>query len=435
MLEEYKKSTPKSERLFDRARRVFPGGISHNLRTFAMDRCGAYPPFMTRGEGSHVWDVDGNQYVDWWMTHYAQILGHNNADVRTAIAQHLENGLHLGAVNEHQVALGEMIQSAIPTLSMMRFCSTGSEATMYAVRMARLFTNKKIVAKAWGGWHGGNDSLGYHISHPFTDHPFFDGVTFDFNDRDSVDSMIKKHGTDLAAVVVEPVLGAGGGIPPEPGFLPYLREETERRDILLIYDEIVTGFRLRYGSAGKSIYGAEPDLLTLGKIAGGGMHLGVYGGREDIMKLAAPGASGGRWVGGGTFSSHPLAMVAGVATLKQLQGRGREYESLNGRGDDFRVQLNNLFAEENFHAIATGEGSMMFISVLKHPLKDGTHTGSTLGGAVDHTQLDSFQGLLMERGVFGYHGLGALSFAHSKEDLEKTYEVIADAVSVLKREV
>lgn len=433
MLEEYKKSTPKSERLFDRARHLFPGGISHNLRTFAMDRCGAYPPFMTRGEGSHIWDVDGNQYVDWWMTHYAQILGHNNAIVKTAIEQHLDKGLHLGAVNEHQVALGEMIQSAIPTLSQMRFCSTGSEATMYAVRMARMFTKRKRVAKAWGGWHGGNDSLGYHISHPFTDDPFFDGVTFDFNDRDSVDSMMKKHGADLSAVVVEPVMGAGGGIPPEPGFLPYLREETESRSILLIYDEIVTGFRLRYGSAGKEIYEAEPDLLTLGKIAGGGMHLGVYGGREDIMKLAAPGAPGGRWVGGGTFSSHPLAMVAGVATLKQLQGLKKKYDSLNGLGDDFRDKLNKLFTEENFHAIATGEGSMMFINVLKHPLKDGTHTGSILGEAVDHTQLDRFQGLLMERGVFGYHGLGGMSFAHSKEDLEKTYEVIADAVSVLKK--
>ncbi|MHA2601349.1 MAG: aspartate aminotransferase family protein [Candidatus Thorarchaeota archaeon SMTZ1-83] len=433
MLEAYKKSTPGSEKLFERACRVFPGGINHNLRTFAMDRCGAYPPYMVRGEGSHIWDVDGNQYIDWWMTHYAQILGHNNSDVRKAIEQQLPNGCHLGALNEHQVVLGEIIQKAIPTLAKMRFCSTGSEATMYAVRLARLFTKRKKVAKAWGGWHGGNDSLGYHISHPFSDHPFFDGVTFEFNDRKSVDSVIKNHGKDLAAVVIEPVLGAGGGLPPEQDFLRYLREETESRGVLLIFDEIITGFRMLFGSAGKEVYGVEPDLLTLGKIAGGGMHLGVYGGREDVMTLAAPGTPGGRWVGGGTFSSHPLAMVAGIATLGQLAKLSRKYEFLNTRGDEFRKRLNRLFDEEDFDAIATGVGSVMFINVLKGKLKDEVLRGSVLGEAIDNEKLDRFQGFLMENGVFGYHGLGALSFSHSDEDLEKTYEATARAISALRR--
>ncbi|MFX1416014.1 MAG: aspartate aminotransferase family protein [Promethearchaeota archaeon] len=433
MLEAYKKSTPSSEKLFERACHVFPGGINHNLRTFAMDRCGAYPPYMVRGEGGHIWDVDGNQYVDWWMTHYAQILGHNNPEVRKAIEQQLPNGCHLGALNEHQVTLGEAIQRAIPTLSKMRFCSTGSEATMYAVRLARLFTKRRKVAKAWGGWHGGNDSLGYHISHPFSDHPFFDGVTFEFNSRDSVDSVIKTHGDDLAAIVIEPILGAGGGLPPEQDFLQYLREVTESKGILLIFDEIITGFRLVYGAAGKDRYGVEPDLLTLGKIAGGGMHLGVYGGREDVMTLAAPGTPGGRWVGGGTFSSHPLTMVAGIATLKQLEKLDTDYESLNRRGDSFRNRLNSLFDQENFDAIATGVGSVMFINVLKRPLKDEILTGSSLGEAVDNDKLDHFQGLLMENGVFGYHGLGALSFSHSDEDLEKTHEAVSRAITALKQ--
>ena len=230
MMEDYKKRTVKSNDLWNRALRVFTGGINHNIRTFGLDNCDAYPPYIARGEGSHIWDVDGNEYVDWWMMHYAQILGHNNPKVRQALKARIDNGHHFGAPNEEQVVLAEKIQSAIPFMKKMRFCSTGAEATMYAVRLARLFTKKRLVAKALGGWHGGNDALGYHLKHPWSDGPFYDGVSFNFNDRESVDSLFKQYGNELAALIIEPVLGAGGAIPPEPDFLPYLREETERRD-------------------------------------------------------------------------------------------------------------------------------------------------------------------------------------------------------------
>ncbi|MFX0107208.1 MAG: aspartate aminotransferase family protein [Candidatus Hodarchaeota archaeon] len=432
VLENYRKSTPKSEKLFERALKVFAGGVNHNLRTFAMDWCGAYPPYMVRGDGGHIWDVDGNDYIDWWMTHYAQILGHNNPSVKTAIEGQLDAGIHLGALNQYMVDFGERIQEAIPDLARMRFCSTGSEATMYAVRLARVFTKKQKIAKTFGGWHGGNDSLEFHLSHPFEDEPHFNGVSFDFNDRESFDHMLKEHGRDLAAVVIEPMLGAGGGLAPEPEFLPYLREETERRGILLIFDEIITGFRLRYGAAGKEVFGVQPDLLTLGKIAGGGMHLGVYGGREDVMALAAPKAPGGRWVGGGTFSSHPLAMVAGLATLEQLQSYRDKYEKLNKSGDEFRDKLNILFDEERALAVATGVGSMMFITILLHELTDLPLTGRKLSETVDHKNLDKFQGLLMERGLFGYHGLGCISFSHTKEDLQKSFDIITEVIHLLK---
>ena len=432
MLERYKKNTQKSAELWDRAVNVFSGGINHNIRTFGLDRCGAYPPFIVRGDGSHIWDVDGNEYVDFWMTHYSQILGHNNPSVREALQAQIELGCHFGALNESQVILAEKIQRAIPLLRKMRFCSTGSESTMYATRLARLFSKKRLIAKARGGWHGGNDSLAFHLKNPFTDEPFFDGVSFDYNDRESFDQMLATCKDDLAAVIVEPVLGAGGGISPEPQFLPHLREQTEKHGILLIFDEIITGFRLCYGSAGVEVYGVEPDLITLGKIAGGGMHLGVYGGREDVMELAKPGTQDSRWVGGGTFSSHPMAMAAGIAALDELHKRREAYSKLNQMGEAFRSRLNTLFDERSSFGIATGIGSIIFVSIMKNKIELPL-TAQKLSEVLDKEGLDRFQSILMEEGVFGYHGLGALSFAHSESDLTKTIHAVEVSTESLQR--
>jgi glutamate-1-semialdehyde 2,1-aminomutase len=426
------RASEKSRDLWHHALQLFPGGVSHNLRTFGLDRLGAYPPFMAKGRGPHIWDVDGNRYVDWWMTHFSMILGHNNPRVRRAIQSKLADGTHLGTLSEEEVVFGDKLQRAIPYLKKMRFCTTGSEATMYAVRLARSFAQKPLVGKARGGWHGGNDALGYYIKYPFSDAPLYDGVSFEFNDTGSVDTMMKQHGRELAAVVIEPMLGAGGAIPPDRDFLPYIREETQSRDILLIFDEIITGFRLRFGAAGKEIYGVEPDLLTLGKIVAGGMPMGVYGGREDVMSLAAPGAPGGCWVGGGTFSCHPLSMVAGMATLEELRARRDQYRALNARGDKFRQQVNRLFESEEQTAIATGTGSIVFLHWLQHTLDDGPITGGKLGAATDNVRMSRLQALLLEQGVFGYHGLGGLSFAHGSVDLRETLSALESVVKDVK---
>ncbi|OLS22535.1 MAG: hypothetical protein ThorAB25_25420, partial [Candidatus Thorarchaeota archaeon AB_25] len=378
-----------------------------------------------------IWDVDGNEYIDWWMTHYSLILGHNDPVVRKAIIDQIDGGHHFGIPNEPQVKYGEQLKEAVPLLEKMRFTTTGSEATMYAVRLARLFTKRKLIGKSLGGWHGGNDALTYHLSHPYADGPFYNGVSFDYNNRESFDEMLKKHGKDLSAIIVEPVIGAGGGIPPEDDFLVYMREETESRDILLIFDEIITGFRLRYGTAGDKLFGAEPDLLNLGKAAAGGMPLGVYGGREDIMALATPGAEGGRWVGGGTFSSHPLTMAAGLAVLERLREKKDEYERLNKMGDSFRTRLNEMLHDMKAPLIGTGYGSISFVSCLSASLTEPIRTPGQLGALFDHKQQDIFQGHLMQEGVFGYHGLGALSFTHTEEDIEKTLEGISNAVRTM----
>ncbi|TFF67989.1 aminotransferase class III-fold pyridoxal phosphate-dependent enzyme [Candidatus Thorarchaeota archaeon] len=428
MLEDYHSRTGKSRDLYERATRVFPSGVSHNIRTFGMPTTNSYPPYIERGKGGHIWDIDGNEYIDWWMTHYSMILGHSNPDVAEAIRKRLDDGHHFGAPTEPQVKYGEEIQRAVPILEKMRFTATGSESTMYAVRMARLFTGRPLVGKALSGWHGGNDALAFHLKYPYSDEPFYNGVSFDFNDRESLDEMLRQHGKELAAIIVEPVVGAGGGLPPEDDFLSYLREETESKDILLIFDEIVTGFRLRYGTAGDGVFGVTPDLLTLGKAAAGGMPLGVYGGREDVMALANPGAKGGRWVGGGTFSSHPLTMEAGLAVLEQLRTKGDDYARLNKMGDDFRKRLNDMLKEREAPLIATGFGSINFISSLTHRPSERITTPGELGKLFDHTMQDTLQALLMQEGVFGYHGLGALSFAHTEDDIERTLLGISNAI-------
>ena len=432
MLEEYNARTPKSEALWKRAITLFPGGVSHNIRNFGMPGCNSYPPYVSHGQGGHIWDVDGNEYVDWWMTHYSLILGHNDPVIKKAIIDQMDGGHHFGIPNEPQVQYGEKLQAAVPLLKKMRFTATGAESTTYAVRLARLFTKRKLVGKSLGGWHGGNDALTYHMSHPYSDDAFYNGVSFDYNDRESFDEMLKNHGKDLAAVIIEPVIGAGGGIPPEDDFLVYMRDETASRDILLIFDEIITGFRLRFGTSGDGVFGAEPDLLTLGKAAAGGMPLGVYGGREDIMALATPGAEGGRWVGGGTFSSHPLTMAAGIAVLQRLHEKKDEYDRLNKMGDDFRNRLNLMLQDMNAPLIGTGYGSINFVSHLNSSLDGPLRTPGQLGALFDHDKQDIFQGYLMQEGVFGYHGLGALSFTHTKEDIEKTLQGISSAVTNMR---
>lgn len=433
MLEDYNARTPKSKELWKRALTLFPGGVSHNIRNFGMPGCGSYPPYISHGKGGHIWDKDGNEYIDWWMTHYSLILGHDDPVVKKAIIEEVEGGHHFGIPNEPQVRYGEKLKATVPLLKKMRFTATGAESTQYAVRLARLFTKRKLIGKTLGGWHGGNDALTYHMSHPYSDDAFYNGVSFDYNDRESLDSMLKKHGKDLAAIIVEPVIGAGGGIAPMNDFLVYLREETASRDILLIHDEIITGFRLRYGTAGDKLFGAEPDLLTLGKAAAGGMPLGVYGGREDIMALAIPGAKGGRWVGGGTFSSHPLTMAAGIAVLERLHEKQEEYDRLNKMGDSFRERLNQMLREMNAPLLGTGYGSINFVSYLTKVLDEPLRTPGQLGALFDHKKQDLFQGFLMQEGVFGYHGLGALSFTHNDEDIERTLEGISKAVSNVTR--
>jgi len=276
--DEYTQKTSRSKKLFERAMKVMPGGVCHNIRYFP-----PYPLYIDGqkgAKGSKIYDVDGNELIDFWMGHYTMILGHAPPFIN-ALKEQLEYGTHWGIVNDLQVELAELVNKLVPCAEMIRFGVSGTEATMYAVRLARAYTKRRIIAKVEGGWHGGNTDLSVAIHQPY-DKPDSAGLLSEatkytiglpFNDIEVTSQILRKHKDDLAAVIIEPVVGAGGFIPAEKDYLKALRELTEEFDGELIFDEIITGFRLALGGA-QEFYGIIPDLATFGKILGGGMPIG-----------------------------------------------------------------------------------------------------------------------------------------------------------------
>ncbi|HEV3433043.1 MAG TPA: aminotransferase class III-fold pyridoxal phosphate-dependent enzyme, partial [Nitrososphaera sp.] len=321
-LKNYKRKTKKSSRLYSHAVKVFHGGVNHNIRYFE-----PYPFFVTSAKSRQLIDVDGNKYTDYWMGHWALILGHSPTEVVKSIAEQAKNGVLYGTVNAVSVELAETIQKLMPKAEMMRFSSTGSEATMYAIRLARARTGRRIVAKAIGGWHGFNTTLMQTVNYPFEqdeglglvqdEGQFVESVPF--NDLEASLKILETVKDDLACVIIEPVLGGAGCIPPADGYLQGLQEFAKKNGSLFILDEIVTGFRLSLHGAA-SVYRLEPDLFTLGKIVGGGMPIGVLCGDKEIMSLADPVARADKEtrcaIGGGTFSANPMTMTAGLMTLE-----------------------------------------------------------------------------------------------------------------------
>ncbi|HXW37880.1 MAG TPA: aspartate aminotransferase family protein [Nitrososphaerales archaeon] len=360
MSEGYESRTPKGRRVYDRARRVFAGGVNHNARFFE-----PYPLFAAKARGKHIWDEDGNRYTDYWMGHMALILGHSPKVVVEALRAQIENGTHYGTSSRQAVELGEEIQRDVPCAEMMRFCNSGAEATMYLVRLARGYTRRRMIVKMEGGWHGYNTELNRAVSSP-SKRPEGTGIleeeqsfvtSVPFNDLGAVERVMKGGGSDVAAVLVEPVLGAGGCIPADPDYLAGLRELTSRYGALLAFDEIITGFRLALGGA-QERYGIEPDIATLGKVAGGGLPLGLVCGRGEVISEADP-TKKKVSMGGGTFSENPLTMVAGLATLRYLRkNREKVYGSLEEMGKRARREVDEAFDGTGLEAETTGLGSL-----------------------------------------------------------------------------
>jgi glutamate-1-semialdehyde 2,1-aminomutase len=313
----------RSASLVERAERLFPGGVNSPVRAFrAVDRA---PLVLERGAGPYVWDVDGRRYVDYVGAWGPAILGHADPDVMAAVVSASGNGLALGATNPLEIELGEAIRSAIPSMERLRFTSSGTEAVMSALRVARAATGRDLVVKFAGAYHGHADALlveaGSGVatlaiagSAGVPDPVAATTVVLPFNDPVAVTEAFAAHAGRIAAVIVEPVVANAGVIPPQPGFLEQLREVTRTEGALLVFDEVITGFRLGPGGA-QSWFDVMPDLTTLGKIIGGGMPIGAYGGRADLMDLVAP---VGPVYQAGTLSAHPLSMAAGLATLARL---------------------------------------------------------------------------------------------------------------------
>ncbi|MGC8662875.1 MAG: glutamate-1-semialdehyde 2,1-aminomutase [Thermoplasmata archaeon] len=309
----------KSEELFKVSRKLFPGGVNSPVRFYE-----PYPLFIKEGKGSRVFDVEGKSYVDFCLAYGPLILGHSDQNVKNAVRKQLEKGWIFGAPTEEEIALGKMIRDSIPYIEMMRFVSSGTEATMHAIRLSRAYTKKKKIVKVFGGFHGSHDSvlvspgsgaIGIPSTPGIPDEISINTLVADYNSKDDIEKIFKRNKGEIASIIIEPVLGNVGVILPNKGYLKFLREISSENDSLLIFDEVITGFRFHYGSAGQ-YFGIEPDITILGKIVGGGFPLAVFGGKMDMMKNIAP---SGKVYQAGTFSGNPISMVAGIATLKKLK--------------------------------------------------------------------------------------------------------------------
>jgi glutamate-1-semialdehyde 2,1-aminomutase len=419
MTEKYASKTGKSKALYERAKKVLPAGVSYGIRYFE-----PYPFYTARAKGSKLYDVDGNEYVDFWLGHTALILGHSPPAVVKTVKEQLENGTIYGTSHELEVALAEQVVKMVPSAEMVRFTNSGTEANMYAIRLARAYTGRSKIAKFEGGWHGGYDALHVGVKYPYdipesaglTVGTLQDTIVLPFNDLEGVKTKLK--GEKVASVTIEPVLGAGGCIPAEKEFLKGLREFCDEKGILLIFDEVITGFRLAPGG-GQQYFDVEPDMTVFGKILGGGFPTGAFCARREIMErinaqiYKRPNCS----FHGGTFAANPITMTAGLTTLKLLED-GKLIDGLNKLGGKIRKSLTEIFGEGKANVQITGAGSLFNVHFTKERLKDPRAVAR-----VDKEKLLSYDLALMENGVFFLPGHnGALSTAHSKDDIEKLYD-------------
>ncbi|MBY9004371.1 MAG: aminotransferase class III-fold pyridoxal phosphate-dependent enzyme [Candidatus Lokiarchaeota archaeon] len=429
-LDQYYTNRPKSKDIWEKAVKVLPGGISHNIRTFGLPSIGAFPLFIKSGNGSHITDVDNNEYLDCWLGHFTMILGHNHPKVQEILKENISLGWHFGTNTEYQVNLAELIIKKNPGIEMMRFCTSGTEATMYATRLSRAFTKRKLVAKAILGWHGANDTLYYGVGN-FNKETHPPGLrseeeagikTFEVNNEQTFD-MIKKNKKTLAAIILEPILGGGGGFRANLDFLKRLREETEKNDILLIFDEVITGYRFR-----NSLFQNElkiiPDLTTMGKIIGGGLPIGAIGGRKDIIERSSPQEENQILIGGGTFSGYPLSMIAGLKTLEILKDSQQQYERINHIGNRLLKSLNQFFTDNRLPFITRGYKSVVMIHVLSNFIENPTMR--QIVGNSDKKGEALLHLALFNRNVVGLHGLGSISMAHTDEDIAQIKAVVEE---------
>jgi glutamate-1-semialdehyde 2,1-aminomutase len=420
----FERKTPGSKRLNQLASQVTPGGISHDSRYHA-----PYPLYVTRAQGSKVWDVDGNAYHDLWMAHYDAILGHAPPMVVERVREALEDGLHIGMAMEHEVTLAQKVVEAVPSAEQVRFCTSGTEATMYAVRLARGFTGRSVILKILGGWHGANTDLMIDVRPPEYIGPESAGLlpelnkytrSVQFNDIEAMRKAMDAAGDDLAGVIMEVAVGSLGFTLAEPDYLRFVREETRKRGAVLIFDEVITGFRLSYGGA-QQLVGVTPDLTTLGKVLGGGMPVGAIAGREDIMMISSVTPKRPKMkkvlIGGGTYSCNPLTMIAGATTLDILKSRQTEiYPALAQANERLCTGLRKVFADVGLPVHVNQLGSLMEVHFLKEEGLPVRNMADVLNNTYKAKQ-EEYATRLRNHGVFLLHG-GALSVEHSEEDIQ-----------------
>ena len=376
-------------------------------------------------------DVDDNKYTDYWMGHWSLILGHGPKKVKESLKKQIEKSWMYGTVNEQTILLSELISKAVPVAEKIRYVTSGTEATMYAVRLARSVTKKKIIAKIDGGWHGYTSDLLKSVNWPFTESESSGVVneeqivSIPYNDLEKSLSILKKYSKDLAGVIIEPVLGGGGCMPATPDYLKGVEEFCKKNSSVFILDEIVTGFRFRFGCLYPTMK-LNPDIVTLGKIVGGGMAIGVICGKKEIMQMAdttGKKKSERSYVGGGTFSANPASMTSGFTTLSELKNGKSIYSKINSLGEYARKELTKTFDDK---VIVSGKGSLF----MTHFLKNGV---TEIKNAADVAKCDSvmltkyhFKMTAHDEIFFLPGKLGAISDAHTKNDIKKMIKVTED---------
>jgi len=418
----------KSERLYEKARKLMPGGVNSPVRAFL-----PYPFFTRCAKGSKLFDVDGREYIDYCMGYGPLILGHAYPKVIEAVSKQLEDGTLFGTPSEQEVELAELICKVVPSAEMVRLVSTGGEATMSAIRLARGFTGRKKIIKFEGCYHGAHDcvlvkagsgaeTFGIPDSLGVPEETARNTVVVPFNDVDAFEKAVKKEQKELAAVIVEPVIGNIGVVLPKEGFLEVLREVTERFGVVLIFDEVITGFRLGLGGA-QEYYGVKPDLTTLGKILGGGFPMAAYAGREDIMRMIAP---SGKVYQAGTFSGNPVSVAAGLATLRVLRGRKGFYSELERKCEKLVRALEGVAEGLGLRVQVNRVGSMFQMFLAEEPVFDYASAKKS-----DSKKFMAMHRKLLDLGVFvppSQYETCFLSAAHTDVDYAKTIECFEQAL-------
>jgi len=427
LVNDYKAKTSRSRQMYEEAVRVMPGGNSRTTTFFD-----PYPFYITRGQGARIWDADGAERLDFNGNYTSLILGHAPPSVVEAVTEQATRGMSFPGPSEHEVKLAELLTERIPSMEVVRFANSGTEATMNAIRAARAFTGRSKLAKFEGAYHGTHDwvlvsvspdpaksgsrkrpkPVAYSAGVPET--VLKHTVVLPWNDIDACVKILEKQGGDIAALIVDPLMANAGLLVPQPGFLERLREVTERLGIVLIFDEVIA-FRVARGGA-QERFGVRPDLTTLGKIIGGGLAVGAFGGRAEVMNAYDPRGGKGRISHGGTFNANPVTMAGGVATMQELTPEA--YARLDALGDRLRAGVKRLLAKGKQPAQVTGIGSLFWIHWTKKRLSD--YRSSRPADA--ERPLRTFMALLNDGVLLTQRGLGCCSLAMTDADVDRFLE-------------
>jgi glutamate-1-semialdehyde 2,1-aminomutase len=427
------RGTQKSRRLFADARRYLPGGVDSPVRSFKA--VGGAPVFIVKGKGSKIYDADDNEYIDYISSWGPLILGHAHSRVTSALSKCIENGTSFGAVTELETKLARLICEAMPSIEMVRFVNSGTEATMTALRLARAYTNRDKVIKFAGCYHGHSDgllvsagsgvaTLGLPDSPGVPEAIARTTLVAPYNDVKTVTKLFEKYPGKIAAVIVEPIAANMGVVLPSRSFLNGLRSITRKYGALLIFDEVITGFRVAYGGA-QQLYGIKPDLTCLGKIIGGGLPVGAFGGRRDIMEMIAP---LGNVYQAGTLSGNPLAMTAGIETLKQLNNQNN-YQQLEEAGATLQEGLAAAACRAGVLVTIPRAGSLLTVFFTDKPVTDYKSAKMS-----DTRLFTAFFGELLNCGIYwppSQFEAAFISLAHTPEDMRITLRTAGQALKKL----